>query len=328
MKEITDAFKWLQNILIPDRAFSWKTLILLSLFSWFMSSLATNPVQDIVATCGWLFLILGVSWVTVENPPRIGRASISPWIIGALISIFLLGGLPNVQPQIALICWPPISAFIACIPDFLEMGLKLKWPAIIARPRIIILILSNILVSCWLQFYFVLEHWLEQYPTLLSDPDKFSKSAFVFKLQPQVIIAPRGTLIINDLETRIKQELDKQPWSKAERWLLEAERQDWIDKVAQQLQKVRPAEEDIWWRFTSKASFTTSGYELHLLGTWQGPSSHPGMYYVEKYCQITKVVYTQSNAATDRSEVQVSSVPVVEINCKPISSLRENKINN
>jgi hypothetical protein len=106
MREINNLFKWLENLLIPDRAFSWKTIIFLSLFSCVTSAIAAPPLIDLFAFLGWIFLILGISWAIAENPLRIAGINLNAWIIGAFISIFIASNIRQFMLEIALKLFP------------------------------------------------------------------------------------------------------------------------------------------------------------------------------------------------------------------------------
>ena len=279
-------FEWLRKLLTPPKAFSWQTLILLSLFSCSLSYIATDIVQNMLATFGWIFLIWGVAWGTSEKQFFINGVCLSPWITGALICIFIFGSWSDGNPAYALIWWPSISGLIATIPDFLAKGLKLRLPSPKSRQKIIILLSSHFLVTCWIQFYFVIQTWLDQYPSLLVD--NATKSAFVVKLDSTTPRSPRGTLVLNLMEPQIMTQLDNQPWSDVERWLLNRKQE--IEKTSKLVQKELPkAEEDLWWSFDSKISSSQLGYNLQLLAFWQGPRSKEDIYVVEKVCQINQV---------------------------------------
>jgi hypothetical protein len=314
--------KWLKKLVTPPRAYSWQTLILLSLFSYVMSFLATGLVRNWLSTWGWIFLIWGVGWATNEQPIYIGPFCLSPWITGALVCIFIFGSWSDGLPPLALIWWPPVSAVIAAMPHFLEKGLKLRLPPPRVRQQLVILFGSHLLISCWFQFYFVAQNLLYQYPSLLADD--FSQSAFVVKLKTQPPTTPRGAIILNLMEPHILQDLDNQPWSQVEQWFLEQQKQ--IQAVRKQVQKELPkAEEDLWWLFDSKEFPSASGYNLKMWALWQGPRSKPENYHIEKLCQINQV-YPQPDTDTGTTpefdEVQPTSIAIAEVKCTPASSPR------
>ena len=94
---IRDIIERVKYIFIPPRAFSWQTLIYLSIFSWLMSSLANpgSPIQDIIAFFGWMFLVGGTSWYTTDKPLYIPGTimPIGAVITGGIVSLFAFGVL-------------------------------------------------------------------------------------------------------------------------------------------------------------------------------------------------------------------------------------------
>jgi hypothetical protein len=319
-KYLINSFKALRKDLAPSRAYSWKTFIYLSAFSWLMSLLATDLVHDIITHCGWIFLIIGVSWATTENPLKIWGIPIGPWITGALICMFLFGDWTGSIPPMALIVWPTLSSVIAVFPTFFDEKFRLKVPALQFRQRTVILIGSNMVISCWIQFYFMTQDWLEQYPTLLSD--HFGKTTMVSQSEFQPTSTLRGTVVLEFMEPLIVQELENKPWSEVERWLLEP--QPHIEAIrGEAVKKVPLVEEDFWWRYTYNIGSINSGYNLQLRAVWQGPRSQTEPYYVEKNCQITQSyqpIVTGSRVTPNQGRVE--NIAVAQVNCQPISELK------
>ncbi len=328
MKFLLDTYDWLQKNLKPPSAFSWETLILLSLFSYYMSMLATDIVANLLVNFAWIFLILGVFWgTTAANQFRIGYKSpqnpgfpLSPWITGALVSLYIFGRSGEV-PREALIYWPIISAVIATIPDFWGNGFRLKSPPLNKRQNLVILFTTQLLLSCWFQFYFVVQDWLVQYPSLLADD--FQQSAFVLKRGSSQSVTPRGALILNSMESKLTEQLNARSWPEVERSLLKANREKLINTTAKQAkQQIRQVEEDDLWRVTSNIASKGSGYNLQLRANWQGPRSNlqePQAYSLTKSCQITPVARTRTPATRPLNTPQTSQAPSVSrFRCDPV----------
>lgn len=312
MEEFTKAFESIIKFIAPPRAYSWQTLILLSIFSCIMSALSHNPLQNFLASLGWIFLIFGVSWATTENPVKIADFSISPWITGALICIFLFGHWSGEMQRLGWIFWPPISAVLASIHDFFNDNLEFSPPTPPVKQRLVNLLLTNLLISCWFQFYFILQSWVGEYPTLLTD--NFKRSAFVIKLDSGQEILPRGALILNSLESPLQKNLDNKPWSEVELWLLENKGN--IDVITEEAKKQLPkSEEDLWWSPRLKILSAGSGYNLELISVWQGPRSQPEEFYIRKICNINPV-YVQNSAA---NATELSSPVIGKLKCEPLS---------
>jgi Family of unknown function (DUF5357) len=289
-------FEEIRTLLFPKDAASWQTLIWLSVLSVVMGGLATAPVQNIISSCGWVFLILGVWWFTYDEPvkkaltwKRFNKLFIGPWIVGALICLALFGGWGWGQTPTApmLITWPIISAMIAVIPKFVKSDPDRKTP-IFVLPKgdpwkdIVLLFLINFLLSCWFQFYFVLQGWLEAYPSLLSD--NFSNSAFVTDLRPRVQRDSKGKLLLNRVEEVLKEQLDGKPWPEVERWLKDLNQQ--LPDLDTSARGKLPFAESAWWTVDGKV-LPNATYNLQLRALWRGPSSQPKGYAVTTNCRIT-----------------------------------------
>ncbi len=331
MKLLIDIYDWLQKNVRPPSAFSWQTLILLSLFSYYMAFLATEYVSYLLINFAWIFLILGVFWgTTTANQFRVGYDEkakkdgfpLSPWITGALVSIYIFGGYEGEITRETIIYWPVISAVIASIPDFLGEneagGLKLKAAPLQKRQNLVVLFGTQLLLSCWFQFTFVVQDWLVQYPSLMADD--FQQSAFVMKQQSATSTMPRGGLILNAMEPKLVQQLGSRPWSEVERLLLKEERAKLINTIAAQTkQQLQSVEEDELWQVTSGVSSRASGYNLELEAIWEGPHAKPQKYSVVKPCQITQV-YPTTNARTAPSNGQPvqPSEPTSQVECEPL----------
>jgi hypothetical protein len=324
---LTGIYDWLKNTVMPPNAFSWQTLIFLSLFSYGMSWLASGVVEWLLANLAWIFLILGVYWGTTATKFFwIGRDEkkkkpgfpISAWITGALVSIYIFG-LDGELTSVALVSWPIISAIVFAIPLFLGEKLSLKLPPADMRQNLAILFGSQLLLSCWLQFYFVIQGWLTDYPSLAAD--NFSQSAFVVNLETTSVTMPRGVSILNAIESNLEAQIDGIPWSKTERLLLPQEREDLINNLERQAkQQLATAEEDNLWQVTSGVSARDSGYNLQLQAIWNGPrGGAQGNYTITKTCQVTPEV-PPVTAATDPTDARAATIssPVSNVECEKV----------
>ncbi|MBW4630714.1 MAG: septal junction protein FraD [Iphinoe sp. HA4291-MV1] len=282
-------YERIKKILIPPRAYSWQTLIYLSLFSWLMSSLSGGIVKDIIAFCGWLFLIFGTAWYTTDSPLYIPGTNmpIGAVITGFLVSVFAFGQEEDVLTPRTIVLWPTIAAVITAMAEFFEgtgTEAKTQIPKIEERQKIIVLLGSCMVISCWLQFYFVTENWINEYPSLLVD--NYKGSAFVIKTQSTDKIPKNGVLILDKLAPQVEAQIAEQPWSQVEQWLINA-RQN-VNNLGRQVIQTNLAtyEERFLWRVEPCVSNIKDGYKLDLISIWDGPSSNPRGYYIEKSCRV------------------------------------------
>ncbi|MEH2277739.1 MAG: septal junction protein FraD [Nostoc sp.] len=305
----------IRKVLIPPKAYSWQTFIYLSIFSWVLSYCATGYIKDIIAFFGWLFLIAGTAWYTTEDPLRVPGTfmPVGAVITGFLVSVFAFGNQQDVITSRTIVFWPTISALITAIPEFIEgtdTDSKARIPKPEDRQRIIILVASSMLLSCWIQFFFVMDNWFQQYPSLQADT--FKRSAFVVRTEERVKIPQNGVVILEKLQPRVVEEIAQRPWSEVEKWLLDA-KQRVITLGTEVIQKnLGRYEEKELWHVEPRVANTKSGYILDLLSIWIGPSSKPRGYYLKKSCRIEPV------AATNNSG---DKIIVAEIECDRINKL-------
>jgi hypothetical protein len=326
-KILNNILNWANNLLRtifeifnPDTAFSWQTLIGLSVFSWAMSFLATNIFTIILASFSWWFLILGVYWATTSNKDiSIGKILLSPWITGALVTIYIFGIVTGELPAYALVVWPLISAVIAALPTCLGENFKPKIPDRDKRQPLVWLFTSQLILSSWFQFYFLVQDWLVQYPTIASDT--FEKSAFVVRLSTDESRQrlPRGTTILDLVASRLEEQLNNKDWSDVEQILLLREREQLIEQIEQIATQVRQEinspdikEDNLWQVELGEISLRESGYNLELKAFWEGPRSQIQPNLLTKSCQIISV-----NRQTD---IGISLVSQIE--CDPVEGWR------
>ncbi len=306
MKEL---FGSLRSFLTPTQSASWQTLMLLSLFSIAMAALMTPVVQGLVSFCGWVFLITAVWWFVYEKDVMSAltinlvfmKVFLGPWIVATLIVLALFGSwagfanLAGVTPA-ALICVGPIAAAIALAPKFIktsdEKTPQYTLPDTKFRQGMVLFVLSHLLIACWFQFYFLIQGWLNLYPSLLAED--FSRSAFVIRVQPNIQVS-RGKEVLNAAESELRDRLNNQSWSAIERWLFESKvSTQWTTDLEQSVQsrlknKLGAGEMELW-KLSGKATGDTydSGayYNLLLNATWKGPTAAKTDYTVTKRCEL------------------------------------------
>ena len=303
--------------LTPPKPDSWQTLILISIFSWAMALLPERAfLQAFIATCAWFFLIPGVHWFLREEKVKIFDQTINikkgltingiwlgPWVTGALVCMLLFSELPENRLSVGFICWPPISAIIAALPKFIAIGPKYKTPDPAGRQELVILLLTNLLLSCWFQLFFLTQSWLIDYPSLLTED--LSKSAFVVKFASNRPPS-RGGMILDQAETIVREQLDGQPWSQAERWLLDLKpRMQEVEATV--MSRVPPVKENELWHLDGQVMPRTE-YQLQMLALWQGPSAEGSGYYLVKPCQITRLSDPRRSLAAAVTSTQIARV--------------------
>ena len=313
----------LRRIVVPPKAYSWQTLLYLSLFSLLMSSLSTGYIKDLIALCGWLFLIAGTAWYTTDSPLYVPGTNmpIGSLITGFLVSVFAFGQEKEMLTPRTIVFWPTISAIITAIPEFFEgtgTEAKTQIPKIEARQKIIVLLASCMVLSCWLQFCFVVDKWLNQYPSV--QIDNVERSALVVKTGPAVKVLPKnGVVILKELEPLIDEQIAKRRWSEVEQWLLDA--RTGVDKLGKQVIETNLAayDERFLWHVEPRISNVKSGYKLDLLSIWRGPSANPNGYYLKKSCRIDPVAVSTNTSTGTAKKPEDNTTTIAEIECDPIS---------
>ncbi|MBW4612203.1 MAG: septal junction protein FraD [Desmonostoc vinosum HA7617-LM4] len=316
-KFVEELYAGVKKVLVPPKAYSWQTLIYLSVFSWIVSYFAIGYIKDIIAFCGWLFLIAGTAWYTTEDPLRVPGTfmPVGAVITGFLVSVFAFGNQEDIITPRTIVLWPTIAALITAIPEFIEgddTDAKAQIPKPEDRQRILILLGSSMVLSCWLQFYFVMDNWLQEYPSLQAD--NFKRSTFVVRTEQPVRIPANGVIILDKLQPLVEDQIAAKPWSVVERWLLDAKPQ--IDKLSRPIIEknlVKYEEKRLWVAEPRVVNLrSSSGYILDLLSIWRGPSSNPRGYYLKKSCRVEPV------AATNKAGEKIT---VAEIACLRLSKL-------
>ncbi|RCJ19973.1 hypothetical protein A6S26_04380 [Nostoc sp. ATCC 43529] len=308
-KFVEGLYAGIRKVLVPPKAYSWQTFIYLSVFSWVISYFAIGYIKDIIAFFGWLFLISGTAWYTTQDPLRVPGTfmPVGAVITGFLVSVFAFGSQKDVVTPTTIVFWPTISALITAIPEFIEgsdTDAKAQIPKPEDRQKIIILVASSMLLSCWLQFYFVVDNWLAEYPSLQADT--FKTSTFVVRNEEPAKAPPNGILILDKLQPIVEEQIAQTPWSEVEKWLLDAKQR--VGSLGRGViqKNLGKYEEKELWIVEPRVSNTKSGYILDLLSIWIGPSSNPRGYFLKKSCRIEPV------AATIRS---ADKITVGEIEC-------------
>jgi Family of unknown function (DUF5357) len=305
-----DLFAALRSFLTPSDPASWQTLMLLSLFSVVMAAFMSSVVQGIVSFCGWAFLIAAVWWFIHEKDVQSAltfngiftKIFVGPWIVATLFGIATFGSwsgfakLSTVAPA-AIICIPPIAAAITLAPKFIKTTAD-KTPAFTIpeakhRQGMALFVLSHLLIACWFQFYFLIQGWLNLYPSLMAED--FNRSSFVIRVQPAVQ-ASRGKEVLNAAESELRDRFNNQSWGNIERWLFESKVSDnWANELEKNVQsrlknKFGGGEMELW-KLSGKATGDTydSGayYNLLLNATWKGPTATQSNYTVTKRCELS-----------------------------------------
>lgn len=290
-----DLSKQVQDLLLPKQYFAWQTLLLLSLFS-LLVAVAVETVEDgnpvavnVLSTLSWIFFTCAVWWGLGEKKPvKVGSFSLSPWITGVVLCLFLFQPWRSDDRLRWAICsWPMLSTGIKALPYFVNWELKFSLPKDKDLKMLITTALVNLLLSSWIIFSFRIQDWAARYPSLLVRP--LSDSAFVYDFEPDRQQPSQGVLLLEGMIDVIEKDLDAQPWYQTERWLytlepnLEVALDDAIDRLDS-------SEEEIFWQVAvPEPRQFGEGYLLDLKATWTGPVAQDGDFFLEATCKILPV---------------------------------------
>ncbi|MEL6398601.1 MAG: DUF5357 family protein [Cyanobacteria bacterium J06607_6] len=306
---------WISNIVFPKDYYAWQTLIYLGFFSFAMSWVARLAVGEsitvnVIATAGWIFFALGIGWLLEDAKVRLFGLPVAPWVMGAIVCTYFFGLVPWLDWDNGFVAWPLVSVAIVAIPQFLTWELRPKLPAPMMRQQLILLLLIALLLSNWFQFYFRLQSWLDDYPSLLADD--FSRSGFVVKLPDQGEDQARGIVLLTRTEIEIKADLESTPWPHVERWLLNMNEHlaSIEDTIMVSLESSK--EGNLWQLAGFRRGADNNGYTLDLMAIWSGPSANREGYYLEKICTVQP---RSPGASTREAEIDSPPTPLAVVEC-------------
>ena len=313
------------------KPFSWQVALLLSLFSWLTYLLIRDAgIKQFISAVAWIFLIVGVDWWLLKEEftlPGIGlKFRYGAWITGALAVCALWSNGWLIQDgETALTTWPLLSVIFATLPHFLKPGFEVKSPNSEVRKDLAIVILLGILLSCWLRFHFLLQHYLQNYPSIAAD--NISRSAFVVRMNPHSVPSTSGVKILNAAEATVRNELAKRSWNDGQRWLIDISTQAPLLKsqsIITAYQEAPNLREQELWDFSTQYSRSIPTNRLQLETTWTGASSQGEGYSLRKVCDISEPPIQQFVPGT----VPAPATPVLPVSyrmeCYPIESSTPN----
>lgn len=296
-----------RKILTPPTWDSWQALVWISVFSWAVSLLAGNLVQGIIASIAWLFLIAGLHWAMhgkdVAKWLTFNKLFIAPWITGGLLSVFLFGGLFDRDPSYVFVYWFPLSAGVAMLPKFIKSGPVVKKPEPSARQEIVILVLINLLISCWFQLYFSTQTWAQRYPNVF--PQIVDDRPPQTVATPVPVVRSQGVAFLEQSATGLQANLSGLPWAQVERWLINLNPNLMAINDASKLKLGITSEP---WRLEGRI-LPGQEYRVQLWAIWRDPTRKVDREYLIKTCAITR-----TPAST------VSTNPVAKVQCGPVET--------
>lgn len=316
----------LRTLLIPKEYFAWQTLLLLSLFSLFVAAAIDSieghdPIAvNILTNMCWIFFTSAVWWALSDtNPIEINRFSLSPWITGIVMCLFLFRPWTEERFRLAVCSWPMVSTAIKALPYFVNWELKFGLPKSKVQKTLIITALVNLLLSSWIVFQFRIQDWVKTYPSLLMN--SFDDSAFVYDFvgdRQQSSQSSQGVELLENMTTAIEQELNDQPWYQTERWLYT--RQERLESIsARAFDNLESPGERLFWQIEiPEPRAFGEGYLLDIKATWSGPVVPQTGFFLQKTCRIVpedrpRPIQVQGQAQAQEQSEPDQPVPTSQI---------------
>ena len=296
---LEDLQKQARTLLWPDQYFAWQTLLLLSLFSLLVAAGLEAPEESfpfsLLTTLSWIFFTCAVWWALSKNENEIKAPgtdySVSAWVTGAVLCTFLFLAREEPNFRLAICFWPLISTTIKALPNFITWELEPHWPKKKDRPVLIMTLLVNLILTGWIVFYFRVQDWVDNYPSLLAND--FSSSAFVTDFRAvdeNETEETQGSRLLDSTADAVYNELNDLPWYQTERWLYT--RQDRLESISGDMLRTFSApEEKVFWRMQvpDLKRLADEGYLLTLRANWIGPVAGNQQMQLEKTCKIIPV---------------------------------------
>ena len=319
MQEIfQDITTQIRELLWPKQYFAWQTLLLLSVFSILMAvaletiegfeqgDTRTIPVRLLI-NMSWIFFTSAIWWALAEEDPiKINKFSLSPWITGAVLCLFLFRPWTEFRFRWALSLWPVISTGVMALPKFVNWELKFKPPRSDVQRTLVFTLLVNLMISSWIVFSFRVQDWMSNYPSLLMGD--MADSAFLQDFEPERDRPSQGALLLNRTADAIKDDLSGQPWYQTERWLFTLQSQ--LDDISQRMiPSLDAPEEVIFWQMEVPQNPRSigDGYFLDLRAVWTGPVSSKGVFFVEKTCKIMPQERVRPTVQTETPDTETDT---------------------
>jgi Family of unknown function (DUF5357) len=290
---LLDQNKKIQKVILPPKVVHWKTPLLISIFLALLSVAAVTdvPTRTTIADLSWLSFVISMGLLTSQKPFVIYGVSISPWITSALIGLWLLVRLPPDFRHIAWIAGPLIA--IVVLAAIAIWNSESKWERIksLVQPQFLIIILTHVLFSCWFAFHFLIQGWLQDYPSVLSK--NLKRSDYVVTFQGPKINPSRGVTILNEMEKYLKNQARTKPWPQMEQTLIDIDNERFFLKN-EAFKKIKLVPEDASWDVKTSIVQGESRYQLEMQATWLGLVFKPETYSFTKSCEVINI----GNAAT------------------------------
>ncbi len=313
-----DLNKQARQLLIPETYFSWQTLLLLSLFSLFVAAALESIAGEnfigikVLTSLSWIFFISAVWWsLSQAKNLQINGFRIDPWITGFVICLFVFHPWrDDTRLRWAITSWPMISTGVMALPHFVSWELEFSLPDEKFQKKLVTTVLVNLLLSSWIAFYFRIQDWIRDYPSLTVQG--FENSEFVHDFASDRQQPSQGVVLLEAMTNQISQDLTNQPWYQTERWLYTRESR--LEAIFEQaLDTLDSPRERIFWQLdVPEPRRFGEGYWLDLRANWVGPASREGRFSLEKSCKILPVERPRAGATQTDTPQPVDTLTSID----------------
>jgi hypothetical protein len=323
---LDQAGKVIWNFLNPQQPLSWRTLILISLFSWTLVLVAgpspipvlggldddgdlvsLSPLQNALFIIGWVFLNLGIGWWFAIDSKKDKKAKIKipflelefypgAWITAGITCLFLFRLWNPGWREVALVSWPIVTAVYAAVPKLLSPVRERKLPKPEDRQALTILALKYTLLSCWFAFYFLIQSWLTNYPPILASTSGLRGSMFIVKLSPD------QSAMLDSAESVLRARVNELPLPEVRSQL---QNPDFISEIESQvMQGLSPSQQALNLELQIFNLVVDGEGPVRLWALWSDDDERRSS-YLEKVCQlqIQRLDPGEPSASADRPSI-------------------------
>ncbi|HSF75851.1 MAG TPA: DUF5357 family protein [Microcoleus sp.] len=280
--------KKIQKAMIPPKVVHWKTPLLLSIFLALLTVAAVTDwrTRTLLFDMSWLFFTLSMGLLTSQQPFVIKGVSLSPWVTSILIGLWLLVRLPSDRKEIAWISGPLIAVVVLATIEIWNSESKREGIRSLVRPQFLMITLVHLLFSCWFAFHFLIQGWIQQYPSVLSQD--LRQSDYVVTFQRPTINRSRGVVILNEMERYLRNEARTKPWAQVEQMLIDIDNERFFLRN-QALKTTGVVAEDARWDVKTSIVQGESRYQLEMEANWLGLVFRPETYSFTKSCEVFQI---------------------------------------
>lgn len=181
---VAKILKNIQIILTPPRLFHWVSFMLVS----FMLGIITiiniifkpeDSLNKLLFNGSLICLMIAITWRTNQPPFTWRKFSLSPLLAAIFTSIILYLNLPKNSQSLSIIFIPVLYLFLTLLYKIFKNKSKTTNSDII-KPKYFIYLLFSFLLSTWLAMHFLINSWLQEYPSFRQQ--NMDNSDFVIKL--------------------------------------------------------------------------------------------------------------------------------------------------